>query len=87
MLKCSITSQFDFFAGVYTAGGEMWGGGMGTSIDIWAVRVWRNDADLRVMPDFRDTKSCCNNNFDLSIKKNGDNETHYISTFMHATER
>lgn len=58
VLKCSITSQFDFFAGVYTGGGEMCGGGMGTSIDIWAVRVCRNDADRRVIPDFRVTKSC-----------------------------
>lgn len=62
VLKCSITSQFDFFAAVYAGGGEMCGGGMGTSIDIWAVRVWRNDAERRVMPDFREAKSCNNKN-------------------------
>lgn len=78
-LKCSITSQLDFFTGACVATvvpaddadttvadgcpppaneplppAQLFDG---ISMDVWAVRVWRSDADRRVIPVRRPTTS------------------------------
>lgn len=54
VLKCSITSQLDFFGVVVD--GAVKGDGNGctcNSNDIWADRVCRSDVERRAMPAFR----------------------------------
>lgn len=58
-LKCSITSQLDFFGVVVC--GPVPGDGNGctcSSSDICAERVCRNDVDRRAMPALRPPPSC-----------------------------
>lgn len=59
VLKCSITSQLDFFGVVVcgAASGDA-NGCTCSSNDIWADLVWRNDVERRVMPPpFRELPS------------------------------